>query len=79
MHFLGLYLEFSCKIQMIPQSEDSEGTLLIGLRAKPPHITTGTCLIQRQFYVLCPRAQQANLPACSPHYPFNAECQAEKL
>ena len=26
-----------------------------------------------------PTAQQANLPACSPHCPFNAERQAGKL
>ena len=25
-----------------------------------------------------PTAQQANLPACSPHYPINAERQAGK-
>jgi len=27
----------------------------------------------------CPRTQKVNLPACSPHYPFNAERQAGKL
>ena len=27
----------------------------------------------------CPRTQQANLPACSPQPPQNAECQAGKL
>jgi len=27
----------------------------------------------------CPRTQQANLSACSPHYPFNAERQAGKI
>ena len=27
----------------------------------------------------CPRTQQANLPACSPQPPLNAERQAEKL
>ena len=26
-----------------------------------------------------PTVQQVNLPACSPHCPFNAECQAGKL
>ena len=29
--------------------------------------------------VPCPRTQQANLPACSPHYPYFAERQAGKL
>jgi len=29
--------------------------------------------------VLCPRTQQANLLACSPHYSFNAKRQAGKL
>ena len=27
----------------------------------------------------CPRTQQANLPACSPHYPLNPERQAGML
>ena len=29
--------------------------------------------------VLFPTAQLVNLPACSPHCSFNAECQAGKL
>ena len=42
----------------------------------PPdfHINVGA-----SHSVSCPKAQQANLPACSPQSPLNAECQAGKL
>ena len=48
----------------------------IPLQARPP-----VCHIKAEAsrLVPCPRTQQANLPACSPQPPLNAECQAEKL
>ena len=35
-------------------------------------------LLTKYFFIF-PTAQQLNLPACSPHCPFNAEHQAGKL
>ena len=69
LHFY--YMAFVLRSDALPATNP-----LFGGKTGPPvfHIKAGA-----SRKVPCPRAQQANLPACSPQHPLNAERQAGKL
>ena len=69
VHFY--YMAFVLRSDALPATNP-----LCGGKTGPPvfHIKVGA-----SHYVPSPRTQNANLPACSPQPPLNAERQAEKL
>ena len=64
---ISLYFELDARTRLGVAISEVSGPPVFHLKIGPSH------------EVPCPRAQQSNLPVCSPQYPVNAERQAGKL
>jgi len=74
------FCNFARLFAKVPQSRDREVTFFwSSSQSATCYYLSNRTNVEASHQVPCPRTQQANLLACSPHYPFNAERQARKF